>query len=91
MSERNRRDDGTGDDVHRDGEPSPPYPGWSSEQPPAEGWTAPGQQSAWTGQQSGWTAPAGQEGRSAPGQQSPESQPPGRQSEWTAPGGQSGG
>ena len=100
MSERNRRDDGTGDDVHRDGEPSPPYPGWSSEQPPAEGWTAPGQQSAWTGEQSGWTAPAGQEGRTAPageagrtapGQQSPESQPPGRQSEWTAPGGQSGG
>jgi hypothetical protein len=92
MSERNRRDDGTGDDLHRDGEAGPPYPGWSSEQPPAGGWTAPGQQTAWTGhgQQSEWTAPGGQSGWTAPGQQYPEPQSPGRQSEWTAPGGQSG-
>ena len=74
MSERNRRD--TGDDLHRDGEAGPPYPGWSSEQPPAGGWTAPGQQSAWTGhdQQSERTA-AGQQGWTAPGGSGTQQQP----------------
>jgi hypothetical protein len=101
MSERDRRDDGTGDDLHRDDEAAPPYPGWSSEQPPPGGWTAQGQQSAWTshgqesgqtapGRQPGWTAPGEQSGWTAPGEQSPELQSSGRQSEWTAPGQQSG-
>ncbi|HEX5995489.1 MAG TPA: hypothetical protein VFY84_10145 [Jiangellales bacterium] len=91
MPERNRRD--PGDDVHGDGEPSPPYPGWSTEQPPAEGWTAPGQRSAWTGgppertapgQQSGWTASGEEAGPIAPGQAGWTG--PGQQAGWTSPG-----
>jgi hypothetical protein len=63
-------------DEDRDpGAPPPPYPGWSTQQPPrpgesdrpGTGWTAPGQQPrGWTapGEESGWTAPGQQPGSS---------------------------
>lgn len=70
-----------------------PYPGWSTQQPPTSGWTAPGQQPPSTG----WTAPGQQPpstGSIPPGQQpsagqgwGPPSGPPPTQSPGQPPGG----
>ncbi len=71
-------------------EPRPPYPGWSTEQPAAEGWAAPGQQ---PGQQApgqpGWTDPRQQPGRTDAQHQSGWTGAH-QQSGWTDPGQQPG-
>lgn len=91
-----RSEDGAGKRPDNGPEPRPPYPGWSTEQPAAGGWAAPGQQPGkqapgqppgWSDaqQQSGWTDAHQRSGWADPGQQ-PGATDPRQQSGWQDPG-----
>jgi hypothetical protein len=73
-----RPEDGTGKRPGNGREARPPYPGWSTEQPPGQGWTAPGQQP-------GSTDPGGPSGLTDPEQPASWTDPQ-QQSGWQAPG-----